>query len=340
MTRDDGLDASASPRGDRPATTGRRHRVLLTGANSSIGRLLAHELDRDQAATDSVLALGTDEQPYYFRDYHEERFDYRVVNLAKTRQQRELFLSEAMKRAQIDTVVHLGFLAPSRSGQGETPLEAAVEGTRQFLNHCLETPSITKFVFLSGSLVYRLRPWTSACIEEDSELNFDPGVDPWTRARVDADMLHRAKMDNGRMRIIVLRPAPILGRHVSSHLNNFLESYVVTTLAGFDPMMRPIHVFDLRDAIRVSIRREVQGVFNVAGPDILPLSELCRLSGRPVVSAPYPVVRRLNRIQRAFGLSACNLDAEPAWLKHSCLLDTHKIEAKMGFRPEHHIKLG
>ena len=316
----------------------KRSRVLITGANTAIGRSLAHELYRDQGDVEYVFAVGTDEQPYYFRDYHADRFGYRVVNLNKPRQQKELFMSEPFKRARIDTVVHLGFL-PTPNGASEAP-EVAVEGTRQFLGQCLEKETIAKFIFISGSLVYKLRPWTSCCIEEDSELNFDPGVDAWTRARVDADMLCRAKMDNGRVRVIVLRPSPIIGRNISSHLNNFLESYLVTTIAGFDPMMRPIHSSDVRKAIKLAIRREVQGVYNVAGPDIAPLSEFCRLSGRPFVALPFRVVRRLNHMQRRLGLTLCNLDTEPSWLKFSCILDTKKIEKKLGFEAEHHIKFG
>jgi nucleoside-diphosphate-sugar epimerase len=315
-----------------------RFRVLVTGANTAIGRQLVHELYRDQQGIELVWALGSEELPYYFRDFHRERFTYRVVNLAKPRQLRELFLSEPFKHAEVDTVVHLDFL-PKPSYNGD-PVDIVVEATRQFLNHCLATPHMKKFIFNSGSLVYKLRPWTSCCIEEDSELNFDPGADVWTRARVDADMLCRAKMDNGRLRIVVLRPSPIIGRNVSSHLNGFFESYLLTTLAGFDPMLRPVHSDDVRKAIKLAIHADVQGVFNVAGRDIAPLSEFCRLSGRPVVAAPFAVVRRLNRLQRTLGLTDCNLDNEPSWLKFSCILDTRKIERKMGFEPEMHIKFG
>ena len=136
------------------------------------------------------------------------------------------------------------------------------------------------------------------------------------------------------MRIVVLRPAPIIGRNIPSHLNNFLESYLVTKIAGFDPMTRPVHSNDVLKAIRLAIAREVQGVFNIAGPDVAPLSEFCRLAGRPSVSAPFPIVRRLNRWQRALGLTECNLDAEPSWLKYSCILDTRKAEKKLGFEAD------
>ena len=315
-----------------------RGRILVTGANTSIGRQLVHELYRDQQGVELVWALGSEELPYYFRDFHRERFTYRVVNLTKPRQLRELFLSEPFRRAAVDTVVHLDFLP--KATHDKAAIEQVVEGTRQFLNHCLATQSMTKFIFNSGSLVYKLRPWTSCCIEEDSELNFDTSADAWTRARVDADMLCRAKMDNGRLKIVVLRPSPIIGRNVSSHLNGFFDSYLLTTIAGFDPMLRPVHSDDVRKAIKLAIRADVQGVFNVAGRDVAPLSEFCRLSGRPVVEAPFAVVRRLNGVQRALGLTDCNLDTEPSWLKFSCILDTRKIEKKMGFEPEMHIKFG
>jgi nucleoside-diphosphate-sugar epimerase len=208
------------------------------------------------------------------------------------------------------------------------------------LDRCLETDSIEKYVFLSGSLVYKLGPYTSALIDENTELNFDPHADPWTRARIDADMLCRAKMDNGRLKIVVLRPGPIVGRNVSSHLNDFFESYLITCLAGWDPMVRPIHASDVRAAVRRALRADVQGLYNVAGPDIAPLSEFARLSGRPFISAPFTVVKQLNRAQRRLGLTECDLSSEPAWLKYSCVLDTTKARTKLNFEPEQHIKFG
>ncbi len=316
----------------------RPRRVLVTGATTALGRQLVHDLYRDQAGVERVVAVAREELPYYFRDFHADRFLYRAGNVTKPRQLKELFLSDALQKIRPDTVVHLGFLRSAKAHG--VPLDIAVEGTRQLLDRCLETPSIEKFVFISGSLVYKLGPWTSAMIDEQSELNFDPNADAWVRARIDADMLCRAKMDNGRMRIIVLRPSPIIGRNVSGHLNDLLESYVITRLAGWDPMMRPIHSNDVKSAIRRAIDAELQGIFNLAGPDIAPLSEFCRLSGRPNIVAPFPVVKRLNAVQRALGLTTVNLSGEPPWIKFSCVLDTTKIEKKMGFVAEHHLKFG
>lgn len=319
-------------------TTTRPRRVLVTGATTSLGRQLVHELYRDQAGIDMVLAVAREELPYYFRDFHSDRFQYRTCEITKPRRLKELFLADAVKKIKVDSVIHVGFLRSAKAHHVSP--DVAVEGSRQLLDRCLETPWIEKFVFLSGSLVYKLGPWTSAMIDENSELNFDPEADPWTRARIDADMLCRAKMDNGRLRIVVLRPGPIVGRNVSSHLNDFLESYVITRLSGWDPMMRPIHASDVRRAMRRAIEVDVQGVFNIAGPDMAPLSEFCRLSGRPCVTAPFPVVRRMNAIQRAIGLTTCDLTSEPTWLKYSCVLDTAKVEKKLGFFSEHHIKFG
>jgi nucleoside-diphosphate-sugar epimerase len=315
-----------------------QRRVLVTGATTALGRQLVHELYHDQANVECVLAVARDELPYYFRDFHGDRFQYRVVETTKPRQLKELFLSDAVKRLRIDSVIHIGFLRSAKA-HGVDPA-VAVEGSRQLLDRCLETESIQRFIFLSGSLVYKLGPYTSGTIDEFAELNFDVNADPWTRARIDADMLCRAKMDNGRLKIIVLRPSPIVGRNISSHLNDYLESYLITMIAGWDPMMRPIHSSDVRRAIHRALGSDVQGLFNIAGPDIAPLSEFARLTGRPLVTAPFPVVRRLNALQRAVGLTTCDLTSEPTWIKYSCVVDTSKIEAKLGWKAEQHIKFG
>ena len=63
-----------------------------------------------------------------------------------------------------------------------------------------------------------------------------------------------------------------------------LPGVAAESAAAADPS--PIHSSDLRRALRRVLEERPQGVFNVAGPDIAPLSEFCRLAGRPSLSCP------------------------------------------------------
>jgi len=312
--------------------------VLVTAATTSLGRSLCQELYQDVERVAHVFAVDMQEElPYYYRELHHDRFTYWSANLLKQRHLKGLFLAEKFRERGIQQVVHMGFLRTIK-GLGLQPDEA-VHATQRLLEAC-QGAGIEHFVFMSGCLVYRLRPWTSAMIGESSELDFDPDSDPWIRARVDVDSLCRTQMDQPLPRITVLRPGPTVGRNTSSHLGDLLGSYFVTRLAGYDPMIRPVHASDVRAAIWQVLRDRPHGVFNVAGPDIAPLSEFCRLNGRPSISLPGPLLRPLNRVQRALRMSAVDLSTLPRWLMYPCVLDTSKIEKALGFKASHHIKFG
>lgn len=311
-------------------------RVLVTASSSALGRTFCEQLYSDQLNVAHVFAVADEEAlPYYFRDFHPDRFTYWSANLLKERHVKDLFLADRFRRRQIDQIVHFGFLR-SIKAQGASPSEAA-DATKRLLEYA-EQAGVDHVTYLSGALVYRLRPWTSAVLDEDAELDYDPASDPWIRARVDSDMVCRTFMDRSAPKIACLRPGPMIGRNVTSHLGDLLDSYLVTTLAGFDPMMRPIHSFDVLRAFRACLDARAHGVFNIAGPDIAPLSEFVRLNRRPHVALPGPVLRRFNRLQRALGLTSVDLSTLPRWLQFPCVLDASKIEEKLGFKATHHIK--
>jgi nucleoside-diphosphate-sugar epimerase len=313
-------------------------RVLVTAATTALGRTFCQELYSDQMRVDHVFAVSDDEAlPYYFRDYHPERFTYWGANLLKERSLKDLFLAERFRRRGIDQIVHFGFLRTIKARR-LSPADAT-EGTRRLLEFA-QAAKIDHFLYVSGCLVYRLRPWTSAVIDETAELDFDPGADAWIKSRVDTDMVCRTFMDQRAPKITVLRPGPMIGRNVTSHLGDLLDSYVITRLAGYDPMIRPIHSTDVLRAIHRCVDARTHAVLNVAGPDIAPLSTFARLAGRPHVALPGPLLRPLNRVQRMLGLSACDLSTLPRWLMYPCVLDTTKGEELLGFRGTNHIKFG
>lgn len=319
-----------------PRPGGRR--ILVTAATSSLGRGFCQDLYQDLEHVDHVFAVAEQEDlPYYFRDLHRDRFTYWSANLLKERHLKDLFLAERFRAQGIDQIVHFGFLRTTKLLR--VPPGEAVEGTRRLLEFA-QAAGIEHLVYLSGCLVYRLRPWTSAVLDEQAELDFDPESDAWIRARVDADLLCRTFLDQDRPRVTVVRPGPIIGRNVSSHLDDLLDGYVVTTLAGFDPMIRPIHSSDVLKAIHRCVDARPRGVFNVAGPDVAPLSVFARLTGRPTVALPGPALRPVNGLQRLLGLTTCDLSTLPNWLRYPCVLDTSKIEEKLDFRATHHIKFG
>ena len=79
----------------------------------------------------------------------------------------------------------------------------------------------------------------------------------------------RAGRCGGRRRLLPDRPSGV--RNAPS---NYLRLNVIPTLMGFDPMVQVIHQDDVVSAIEKALRPGVRGIFNLAGPQPLPLSRL------------------------------------------------------------------
>lgn len=313
-----------------------RKRVLITGVTSVIGRQLAERLMHDKKV-DTIIGISRDPRPYYFDDFNARKFHYKQVNILKPRELTNLFLDDTFKDAKIDTVAHLAFMHRPEDTTHEAH-ELNVEGTKNLLDKCLETPSIRKFIFKSSANVYKLRPFNSVRLKETDDLNFDPDVDPLLKDQVDADMLCRAKMDNRRMKIVILRPSATIGRNVHAFMNTYLESSVCMSVAGFNPMINLIHVKDVIRAIQLAIHRNVQGIFNIAGKETAPLSDFARLCGAVTVPLPQQLVVPLGLLVKQLGLSKFDPRTNIDRIKYSCLLDTDKAKEVLGFEPQHHIK--
>jgi UDP-glucose 4-epimerase len=237
--------------------------------------------------------------------------------------------------------VHLAFAnRPTSTRLDGATHSLNVEGTKHLLDRCIET-GIAKFVFQSSDSVYKIRPWNPILIDEEADLNFDPDASQYVRDRVDADMICRAAFANPTCKIVVIRPASIIGRNIHSHWNALLEGHWwVPKVLGYDPMIAPTHANDVLRGLKLAIHADATGVFNIGGLDVAPLSTFIRLAGAYAVPLPPIAIRWVNRVQRALRLTQYNYEANPEALKYHCLLDTTKAKDKLGYVPQYHIKFG
>lgn len=129
----------------------------------------------------------------------------------------------------------------------------------------------------------------------------------------------------------VLRICYTLGPSRTGTLAQFLRGPRVPSLLGFDPLFQFLHERDAAEAIAVALERGLRGVYNVAGPEPLPLSLLIRLCGRTQVPIPEPLFRLL---LGRFGLPRL----PPGALKHvkyPVVIDASAFRDATGFRHQH-----
>ena len=310
--------------------------VLITGVTSTIGRHLAMALYEDRTVG-LILGVAKGERPYYFHDFAPDRFLYRNCDILKGRELKNLFLSNAFKKARISTVVHLAF--NNRMLRGEDVHKLNVEGTKNFLDLCSHTPGISKFIFKSSDVVYKLRPHNPVYLDENADLNFDPGADQWIKDRVDADMICRSYMDSKTTNVVILRVTNVIGRNVAGQFNAYYDSKLVFKTLGFNPMLNLIHMRDVVKALALAIHKHVRGVFNVGGRDTAPLSTFAEINNAIIVSLPQSLLGPVNWFQRKLGLTDYYYSVDADRQKYACLLDISKAERELGFKPEGRVDI-
>jgi UDP-glucose 4-epimerase len=90
-------------------------------------------------------------------------------------------------------------------------------------------------------------------------------------------------------------------------------------------------------AIEHALAPGVRGIFNVAGPDPLPLSRVIRLLGRP--SLPVPSALGKMMLKRLWTLHLSNFPApEIDHIRYVCMVDDRRAREIMGFLPKKTIE--
>jgi UDP-glucose 4-epimerase len=129
----------------------------------------------------------------------------------------------------------------------------------------------------------------------------------------------------------VLRICYTLGPSLSGTLATFLRGKRVPTVLGFDPLFQFMHEADAAEAICLALEKDLRGVYNVAGPQPLPLTTLIREAHRSAVPVPELL---LKLAFGRFGLPRLPPGAV-AHLKYPVVIDDSSFRAATGFQHRH-----
>jgi UDP-glucose 4-epimerase len=128
----------------------------------------------------------------------------------------------------------------------------------------------------------------------------------------------------------VLRFCYTLGPTGHGTLATFLRGARVPTILGFDPLYHFMHERDVANAICLALKARIRGVYNVAGPQPVPLSLVIRDAGRTAI--PLPEILFANLLGR-FGLPKLPKGAL-AHIKYPVVIDSEAFRKATGFAHE------
>jgi len=288
-------------------------RILIPGAAGILARKVALRL-----AVDGHEVVGMDRRPW-----PEAPFEFHEVDVRKRAAE------DVFRKVRPQAMIHMATVT-SLVVPGEERYQINLGGTRAVFEYA-RAYGVEHCVFVGRHTFYGAGPSSPLFHTEDEppmELNRFPELADLVAADLyAASALWRFP----ELATTVLRVCYTLGPSGHGTLSGFLRGRLVPQVFGFDPLFQFLHEDDFVRAIVLTIEKRPRGVFNVAGPQALPLSTVIREAGRTHILVPeFIISRALGR----FGLP--NLPAGAVGhLKYPVVVDARAFRQQTGFAHEH-----
>ncbi|MEN9796313.1 MAG: hypothetical protein RL653_9, partial [Pseudomonadota bacterium] len=234
---------------------------------------------------------------------------------------------DVFRKRRPDAVVHMATVT-SLQVQGDERDRINLGGTRAVFEYC-RTYGVKQVVFVGRHTFYGAAA-DAALYHTEEEPPLALASFPALADLVAADLYAATSLwrDPG-IQTSVLRMVYTLGPSMHGTLGAFLRGRAVPMVLGYDPLFQFLHEQDAVSAIVLALEKKVRGIYNVAGPQPLPLSVVIRESGRTAVPLPEFL---LQRVLGHGGLPALPPGAL-SHLKFPIVVDGKRFREETGFQP-------
>lgn len=258
-------------------------KVLVTGISSKLGHLVAKELLRREHRV-----LGVDRRPWPDAPPGVTMYNADI----RKRPAEDVFRTE-----RPDAVIHMATVTHF-SQRVEERHRINLGGTRTVFEYCHKY-GIKQALFVGRHTFYGADA-ESVLYHTEQEPPMAMATFPELTDLVAADLFGGSALWRfPEIDTVVLRLVYALGPSRQGTLGSYLKGPRVHTVLGFDPLFQFIHESDAARAIGLALDRRLRGVFNVAGPQPVPLSLLIEVTGRKNLPIPEPL---FNKVSGRFGL--------------------------------------
>lgn len=294
---------------------------MVVGVARHLGARLAERLSTD-AAVDRVIGVDMVRPADGIGEAEFASADIRTSDIGRV-----------IERTRPDTVVHMNILATRSDAGGRSPQkEINVIGTMQLLAACQRSDSVCKLVVKSSTTVYGVGPNAPALFTEDMV----PGTVARGGYEKDASEVEGYVRGFSRRRpdidVTILRLANVVGPTIRTALSEYFLLPVVPIALGRDPRFQLVHEQDCLDVLRHATLGDYPGIFNVAGPDFLVLSQALRRAGRMVLPLPTLGTPLVGGLMRRTGLADMD-SAQVRFLTYGRGVDTTRMREQLQFEP-------
>ena len=290
-------------------------KVLVTGVSGRIGRIVARRL-----LFEGHELLGIDRRPWPDAPKGLKMFNADI----RKRPAENVFRTE-----RPDAVIHMATVTYFTSRRAERN-RINLGGTRRIFEFSA-TYGVKQVVFVGRHTFYGAAA-DSPLFHTEQEPPMAVSTFPELADLVAADLFAGSALWRyPSMKTAVMRSVYTLGPSRHGTLASFLRGPLVPAIPGFDPLFHFIHEEDAAKAICLGLTQSLNGVYNVCGPQPVPMSTLIDVTGRRRVPVPEPL---LPRVLGRFGLPRLPSGAM-AHLKYPVVIDDSLFRETTGFEHDY-----
>jgi UDP-glucose 4-epimerase len=235
-------------------------------------------------------------------------------------------IEDVFRHSAFDTVLHLGRTGSFKEAAGKR-FDLNVVGSQKIMNLCLQH-GVKNLLVLSTFHIYGADPANHIPIAEDEPLRagleFPQIADAIQMDNMASTWVYR----HPEVRTIVLRPTSVIGPTVRNTMSEFLRQARVPYLLGFNPMSQFLHEDDMARAVLSAWQSGHRGIFNIAGPAVIPWRtalELCRARTFPI---PWPLTRLYVEVAGSLPHYLIN------FFRYPCVITDRAFREATGWSPE------
>ncbi len=297
--------------------------VLVTGVSRDIGGWFARRIS-EHPDVDRVIGV----------DAAAPRRDLGAVHVVQA-DIRKPVMADVLAAEVVDTVVHLGVLAPpDAQGRPAQAKDVNVIAAMQLLAACQQAAAVEILVVQSSDSVYGASPRDPAMFTEDMTARRLP-LSGFAKDCVEVEEHVRGFVRRRPdVAVTTLRCASLIGPAIETPLTRYFSLAVVPTVLGHDARLQFCHERDAVRALEHAVLTGTAGTFNVAGDGVVMLSQALRRAGRP----PLPLPRTALSVVGASlpPLRGVDMSADSvAFLTYGRGIDTTRMRSVLGFEPEY-----
>jgi len=296
-------------------------KLAITGAGSAIGSAVLPVIEPEDLITD-ILAI----------DVKELNFKSPKMRFIK-KDVRDPDLEDEFKG--YDTLLNFAFIVAELYDK-ELTRDININGVRNVFQAAVKA-GMRKIVHFSSLAAHGSHPDNPIPISEDWPLRgHDNDECFYACQKMETEaMLRTIEKEHPEIVITIFRPGVVLGRHVNPDFEALIRHRVFFRFLGRDPKVSGVHETDVAEAVRIALREDHPGAYNLVADDYLALGQMGEIINQVQIPIPFWLAEIVLDLGFKLHLPGVPISRQSLrLLKYNLVGSNEKLKREFGWTPK------